>query len=156
RALYDGGLSIRSTINTQYQLAAAHALRGGLEEYDRRHEWRGPIGAGDPAGDVQAQLQAANQPPQLSGWARGMVTRVANGAMTVTDEQGRVGRIVNDDAQWVAQSARGHADRALRAGSIVYVVRAQGGGFNLKQVPQVQGALVAMDPHTGRVLAMVG
>jgi penicillin-binding protein 1A len=156
RALYDGGLSIRSTINTDYQLAAARALRAGLEEYDRRHEWRGPIAVGDAAGDVQAQLQEAPAPPQLSGWARGMVTRFGNGAATVTDEHGRVGRIVSDDAQWAAQGAVRHRDRALRRGAIVYVARAQGGGFNLKQVPQIQGALVAMDPHTGRVLAMVG
>jgi penicillin-binding protein 1A len=156
RALYDGGLSIRSTINTDFQLAAARALRAGLEEYDRRHEWRGPIAAGDPSGDVQAQLQAAPAPPQLSNWVRGMVTRTGNGAITVTDEQGRVGRIVNNDAQWAAQGARGHADRALSRGAIVYVVRAEGGGFNLKQLPQIQGALIAMDPHTGRVLAMVG
>lgn len=156
RALYDGGLSIRSTINTEYQLAAARALRAGLEAYDRRHEWRGPIAMGDAGGDVQAQLQQAPEPPQLSGWARGMVTRFGNGAATVTDEHGRVGRIVSDDAQWAAQGAVRHRDRALRRGAIVYVARAQGGGFNLKQVPQIQGALVAMDPHTGRVLAMVG
>ncbi len=156
RALYDGGLAIRSTINTDFQLAAARALRAGLEEYDRRHEWRGPIAQGDAAGDVQAQLQAAPAPPQLSGWSRGMVTRFGGGAATVTDEQGRVGRIVSDDAQWAAQGAVRNRDRALRRGAIVYVARAEGGGFNLKQVPQIQGALVAMDPHTGRVLAMVG
>ena len=156
RALYDGGLSIRTTINTDLQLAAARALRAGLEDYDRRHEWRGPIAAGDPSGDVQAQLRGAPEPPQLSGWVRAMVTRTGNGAITLTDEQGRVGRVVNDDAQWAAQAAARNRDRALRAGAIVYAVSAQGGGFNLKQVPQIQGALVAMDPHTGRVLAMVG
>lgn len=156
RTLYGGGLSIRSTINTDFQLAAARALRAGLEAYDRRHEWRGPIAQGDAAGDVQAQLQQAPAPPQLSDWARGMVTRFGNGAATVTDEQGRVGRIVSDDAQWAAQGAVRNRDRALRRGAIVYVARAQGGGFNLKQAPQIQGALVAMDPHTGRVLAMVG
>ena len=49
-ALYDGGLSIRSTLDTRLQLAAARALRAGLEDYDRRHAWRGPIGAGDAVG----------------------------------------------------------------------------------------------------------
>src|SRR5262249_47253497 len=47
QALYDGGLSIRSTLNTRLQLIGARALRQGLEDYDRRHAWRGPIGAGD-------------------------------------------------------------------------------------------------------------
>lgn len=156
RALYDGGLSIRTTINTELQLAAARALRQGLEEYDRRHAWRGPIGSGDPSGDIPAQLSQAAAPPQLSGWVRAMVTRVANGAITLTDEQGRTGRLSNDDAQWAAQGARRNTERALQRGAIVYATRAQSGGFTLKQVPEIQGALVAMDPHTGRVLAMVG
>jgi len=155
-ALYDGGLSIRSTIDTRLQLAAARALRAGLESYDRRHEWRGPIGSGDPSGDVQAQLREATAPPQLSGWRRAMVTATASGAITVTDEAGESGRLTNDDAQWAAQGARREASRGLRRGAIVYVQRGSNDRYTLKQVPQIQGALVAMDPHTGRVLAMVG
>ena len=156
RALYDGGLSIRSTLDTRLQLAAARALRAGLEAYDRRHAWRGPIGRGDTSGDVQAQLNEATAPPQLSGWVRAMITAVAQGGITVTDEQGRTGRLDADDRAWAASGARGHDDRAITRGAIVYVERHQSGGFGLRQVPEIQGALVAMDPHTGRVLAMVG
>ncbi len=156
RALYDGGLSIRSTLDTRLQLAAARALRAGLEDYDRRHEWRGPLGAGDPSGDVRAQLREAAAVPQLSNWVRAMVTRAGNGAITLTDENGQSGRLSSDDAQWAAQGARRHSDRALRRGAIVYAQRQTNGSYRLKQVPELQGALVAMDPHTGRVLAMVG
>jgi penicillin-binding protein 1A len=155
-ALYDGGLSIRSTIDTRLQLAAARALRAGLEDYDRRHNWRGPIGSGDADGDVAAQLREASAPPQLSSWVRAMVTRVASGAITLTDENGQTGRLSNNDAQWAAQGARREAARALRRGAIVYATRGSSGGYTLRQLPEVQGALVAMDPHTGRVLAMVG
>ncbi|MGQ0533046.1 MAG: penicillin-binding protein 1A, partial [Caulobacteraceae bacterium] len=156
RALYDGGLSIRSTIDTRLQLAAARALRAGLEEYDRRHEWRGPVATGDPAGDVQTQLREAPAAPQLSNWVRAMVTRAGNGAITLTDENGQTGRVGDNDAQWAAQGARREGSRALRRGAIVYATRASNGRYNLRQVPEIQGALVAMDPHTGRVLAMVG
>lgn len=156
QALNEGGLSIRSTLNTRLQLAAARALRSGLESYDRRHAWRGPIGSGDPSGDVPAQLRQAAAPPQLSSWVRAMVTN-ATGGITLRDENNATGRLTNDDAQWAAQGSRGsNAERALRRGAIVYAVRGQSGGYTLKQVPEVQGALVAMDPHTGRVLAMVG
>jgi penicillin-binding protein 1A len=156
QALYDGGLSIRSTLDTRLQLAAARSLRAGLEAYDRRHAWRGPLGRGDPSGDVAAQLREAPNPPSLSNWIRAMVTGTSNGAITVRDENGATGRLTNDDAQWAAQGARRERDRALTRGAIVYVVRGQSGRYTLKQVPEVQGALVAMDPHTGRVLAMVG
>ena len=155
RALYDGGLSIRSTLDTRLQLAAARVMRAGLEQYDRRHEWRGPIASGDVAGDVQAQLRDAPAPPQLSNWVRAMVTRTGNGAITLTDENAATGRLVDSDAQWAAQGARRQRARALARGAIVYVTRASG-RYTLRQIPEVQGALVAMDPHTGRVLAMVG
>lgn len=155
-ALLRGGLSIRSTLDTRLQLAAARALRQGLEDYDRRHTWRGPLGSGDASGDVQAQLRQANRPPTLSNWVRAMVTRAANGAITLTDENGETGRLSNDDAQWAAQGARRERDRALTVGAIVYAQRVSNGSYRLKQIPEIQGALVAMDPHTGRVLAMVG
>jgi penicillin-binding protein 1A len=155
-ALYNGGLSIRSTINTNLQLSAARAVRAGLEAYDRRHEWRGPIARGDGAGDVQAQLAEATAPPTLSNWIRAMVTATGSNGVTVTDENGATGRIANDDAQWAAQGARREATRALSQGAIIYVTRGSNGRYTLRQVPQIQGALVAMDPHTGRVLAMVG
>jgi penicillin-binding protein 1A len=155
-ALYDGGLSIRSTIDTRLQLIAARSLRAGLEAYDRRHEWRGPITNGDAAGDIPEQLSHATRPPTLSGWVRAMVTRVSGGAITVTDENGATGRLLDNDAQWAAQGARRNSERALSAGAIIYTTRGSNGRYTLRQVPEIQGALVAMDPHTGRVLAMVG
>ncbi|MGE3141703.1 MAG: penicillin-binding protein 1A [Hyphomonadaceae bacterium] len=151
--LLRGGLSIRSTLDTRLQMIAARAVRQQLETYDRRHAWRGPIAAGDPQGDAAAQLRAAASAPALTGWLRAMVTNV-QGGVRVRTETGTEGRLVDSDAQWAQSAAR---DKRLRAGSIVYVAPAsQSGRFNLKQKPQVQGALVAMDPHTGRVLAMVG
>jgi penicillin-binding protein 1A len=154
-ALYDGGLSIRSTIDTRLQLAAARALRAGLEEYDRRHEWRGPITMGDATGDIAAQLREAAVPPTLSNWVRAMVT-ATQGGVRVTDENGATGRLLDADQQWAASGARREAGRALRAGAIIYAQRNSAGRYALKQIPQLQGALVAMDPHTGRVLAMIG
>src|SRR6185295_8551112 len=96
---------------------AARSLRAGLESYDRRHEWRGPIASGDPSGDVRAQLGDATAPPQLSNWVRAMVTNAGNGAITLADENGSTGRLSNDDAQWAAQGSRGsNSARALRRG----------------------------------------
>jgi penicillin-binding protein 1A len=158
QALLEGGLSIRSTLDTHLQLAAAQALRAGLERYDRRHSWRGPIKVVAPGGNIQADLRTAAAAPTLSGWTRAMVTGT-QGGVRVTDETGASGLLIADDANWAAQAAHGrnNANRALVPGAIIYVQRqASGGRFGLKQVPNLQGALVAMDPHTGRVLAMVG
>jgi penicillin-binding protein 1A len=156
QALYDGGLSIRSTLNTRLQLIGARVLRAGLEDYDRRHAWRGPVGAGDPSGDIRQQLQQAPAVPTLSNWVRAMVTST-QGGVSLADENGARGRLLDADVQWVQQWSRGgQSQRALRRGSIVYAVRGANARYTLKQVPELQGALVAMDPHTGRVLAMIG
>jgi len=155
-ALLNQGLSIRSTVDTRLQLIAARSLRAGLEAYDRRHAWRGPVAAGDPSGDLATQLRAAAAPPTLSNWVRAMVVGTS-GSIQLRDENGATGRLGNDDAQWAAQWSRGNnASRALTRGAIVYAVRNSNGNYTLKQIPQLQGAMVAMDPHTGRVLAMVG
>jgi penicillin-binding protein 1A len=152
-ALLRGGLSIRSTIDTRLQLAAANAVRAGLEAYDRRHSWRGPVASGDPNGDVAAQLASAAFPPALTDWQRAMVIRV-NAGVRIRLRDGTEGRLVDADAQW---GQTGRRERRLLAGSIVYVSRvARTERYNLHQVPEIQGALVALDPHTGRVLAMVG
>ncbi len=157
QALLDGGLSIRSTLDTRLQLVAARSLRAGLEAYDRRHAWRGPVASGDTHGDIRAQLRNARRAPQLSDWLRVMVTSASGNTVRVTDENGATGQINADDARWAAQYSTGrNRNRALAAGAIVYAQRGANGRYTLKQVPEVQGALVAMDPHTGRVLAMIG
>src|SRR5262249_26794710 len=145
-----------STIDTQLQLAAARAVRTGLEAYDRRHAWRGPVKAGNASGNIPQQLHEAAPPPALANWTRAMVTARAANGVPVTRENGATGMLVDADAQWAAQGARGHADRALNPGAIIYTIRGTNGRYTLKQIPNLQGALVAMDPHTGRVLAMVG
>lgn len=151
--LYDGGLSVRSTLDVRLQIAAANALRHGLELYDRRHGWRGPV-ARVGAGDVAAALQKAANPPAGSGWRKAVVSAVAGKRITVSLADGKSGALNADDVSWAA-GARGK-NAALTKGAIVYVQPGKSGGFALKQTPAVEGALVAMDPHTGRVLAMVG
>ncbi|MCR6643160.1 MAG: PBP1A family penicillin-binding protein [Terricaulis sp.] len=148
-AVYDGGLAIRTTIDTRLQLAAARALRRGLEDYDRRYAYRGPLTRGEADGDVAAQLRAAAAPPAMSHWRRAMVTAASGANITVTDDQGETGRIVAEDVTWARASN-------LPRGAIIYAERGQNGRYAVRQVPEIQGALVAMDPHTGRVLAMVG
>jgi len=157
RDLYGQGLSIRSTIDTRLQLIAARSLRRGLEQYDRRHAWRGPVAqGGDPNGDVAAQLRNATAPPAMTDWHRAMVTSTQGGTIRFRTEAGANGRLSANDAQWAAAGARNNRERALSAGSIIYVLPGSNSSFTLKQVPEIQGALVAMDPHTGRVLAMIG
>jgi penicillin-binding protein 1A len=154
----EGGLSVRSTLDTRLQLIAAEVLHAGLETYDRRAGWRGPLSVGDPNGDVERQIEEATAPPALTGWRRAMVTDTSRG-VTVTLEGGGTARLADADVRWAAQGAGRDRARALRPGAIVYAQPGTGENArtaNLRQTPQLQGALVAMDPNTGRVLAMIG
>ncbi|MEJ0024172.1 MAG: penicillin-binding protein 1A [Alphaproteobacteria bacterium] len=151
--LYDGGLSVRSTLDVRLQIAAANALRHGLELYDRRHGWRGPVGRAD-SGDIATALSKTPAPPAGGDWRKAIVTEASSKKITVSLADGTTGALLADDVAWAAASRVKNA--ALTKGAIVYVQPQKGGGFGLRQVPAVEGAMVAMDPHTGRVLAMVG
>jgi penicillin-binding protein 1A len=156
--VYEGGLSIRATVNPQLQVAALKALRRGLEAYDRRHAWRGAVGQIDMNGDVDAQLREIAFPPSMTGWNRAAVKSVSGNNVRVVLLGGQERQLVPADAEWAGASARSNRnrERALKAGSAVYVQCPREGRCNLRQVPELQGAILAMDPHTGRVLAMVG
>jgi penicillin-binding protein 1A len=156
KALKEEGLSIRSTLDTRLQVAAAQALRRGLEQYDRRHGWRGPVARIDADGDVAKLLRDVASPPRLTGWQKAVVTQAERGAVRIALAEGGQRQLANDDVNWAAQGARGKSDRALRRGAAIYVQCPREGRCNLRQVPEVEGALVAMNPHTGRVLALIG
>jgi penicillin-binding protein 1A len=150
-ALDQGGFYVRTTLDPRMQTAARIALMDGLESYDRRHGWRGPWGhVADAPGWKEATLAHA-PPSERPLWlaarvleARGSQIRVETAAGDMT------GPIAAADVAWA------RAGRGLAVGDLVFVEPADGGGFRLRQPPAVNGALVAMDPESGRVLAMVG
>ena len=156
KALKEGGLSIRATLDTNMQVAAARALRKGLEQYDRRHGWRGPVARVAADGDAAAALRGVAAPPRLTNWTRAVVTRVSGGQVRIALADGSQRQLANEDVQWAAAGARNKKERALTSGAAIYVQCPAEGRCNLRQSPQVEGSLVAMNPHTGRVLALIG
>lgn len=178
--LYGGGLSIRSTLNTQYQKMANKALRDGLVAYDRRHGWRGAVARalvekGTIVGDWALPLQKVPIPSDLAPWRLAIVLSVdeqmaeiglrprrkASGRFETTRQ---TGRLELAQAKWARKAYKKGVGPHIKAltevlsvGDIIWVEEIKGGGhYKLRQVPTVNGGLVAMDPHTGRVLAMVG
>ncbi len=191
-ALYQGGLSIRSTIDTRLQLAAQEALQNGLEAFDRRKAYRGPMARIEATGPAAGTALAELELPGGSGtWEAGLVTRVSGTSATLLLKDGASIDLVPEDVAWAAEThERDDGSKGLRPGDVVLAefsrqslrgeeARAptsvegetQDGGETglapeplpvpvgqavLRQVPDVEGALVALDPHTGRVLAMAG
>jgi penicillin-binding protein 1A len=155
QGFYEGGLSVRVTVSSSLQAAADRALRHGLSAYDRRHGWRGPWGRLDleQAGAAwPAKLASLDPGFELGGWRRGVVLGGRGAQVEVGLETGERIKLAAEDFAWTKRSP-------LAEGDLVVVEPAGGGddrGWVLRQRPEVDGAVVALDPHTGRVLAMSG
>ena len=145
-----GGYYMRTTLDPELQSAARDALMKGLERYDRRHGWRGPWGTTDFADGWQEAALKQTRPPERRAWRAAAVESVSGNTVRVrTAADGSTGTLLSADAAWA------NANRQLKRGDLIFV-EPSGGQFALKQVPAVNGALVAIEPHSGRVLAMVG
>ncbi|MGI9383684.1 MAG: penicillin-binding protein 1A [Methyloligellaceae bacterium] len=180
--LYGGGLSVRSTLDPKLQRTARRALVKGLVAYDRRHGWRGPVKTIDVSGDWGPELGKIEVLSDIKPWRIAVVlesgtktatvglqpSRLASGQL---DKKRQTGEIPFSEIKWARPvNSRGRLGRfpktasaVLSPGDVVYVApfenkqgQVEDGKWRLMQIPGVDGALVAMDPHTGRVLALVG
>ena len=145
-----GGFYMRTTLDPSLQTAARDALMRGLENYDRRHGWRGPWGTTDLSPGWQAVALRQTAPPERREWRAAAVESVSGNTVRVrTARDDQTGTLITADAAWA------NANRQLRRGDLIFV-EPRNGQFALKQIPNVNGALVAIEPQSGRVLAMVG
>ncbi len=149
--LYKGGLSIRTPLNSNYQKEALNALRQGLEEYDKRHGWRGPITNLDIV-DWQNSIQKF-MPDKSLNWKLAKVIDVNKLTTKIEIENKEIGFIDFKNVGWTREKS---FENLLKLNDVIYVKKIKKNKWNLKQLPMVNGAIVVMDPHTGRVLAMAG
>ena len=178
KVLYGAGLSVRTSLDERLQAASDKALRTGLIAYEHSHGgWRGAIARIDPKGDWAAHLAAVPVPGVATdlGWRLAMVVRSEPDGAAIGFANGASGRIPFSEMRWARPRhdngtfgpyPRGAAD-VVKPGDVVMVdpidasksetsAGKTAGLYTLCQVPEVSGALVAMDPHTGRVLAISG
>jgi penicillin-binding protein 1A len=179
KALYEGGLSVRTSLDPDLQVIARKVLQNGLLDYDERRGYHGPAATVETSPDWAvslATLIADNKVPVLRDvpeWKIAVVLGVSASEVEIglepengskTDPDRETGKISADDMKWAYQDAEGARktakgpDGVLKTGDVIYVEPLQPGGnaYRLRQPPKVQGGFVAMDPNTGRVLAMVG
>ncbi len=168
-SLYQGGLTVRTTVDPRLQYIAVSALRDGLVAYDRRHGWRGALKNFEDMGDWKANLLSIEEPQEMpDGWVLAIVTDISSEKATIRFADEGTGSIPLSGLSWARQCleecyALGpeitSAKQVLKVGDVILAekkIEKDKTTFELQQIPQVQGALVAMDPHTGRVLAIQG
>jgi len=183
KQLYEGGLSVRTSLEPRLQAIAERTLRDGLVAYDRRHGWRGAIGKIVVDNNWRDSLKEIKRPLGYQEWQLAAVHEVRADGAIIGLKDGSYGFIHLDEIKWARPWREGERlgpkitdpAQVLAVGSVVAVERiytdeyeitgfldekGQPLGpvtrYGLRQIPEIEGALVAMDPHTGRVLAMVG
>ena len=149
--LYKGGLSIRSPLNSFYQIEALKALREGLEEYDRRHGWRGPI-TNLNITDLEKKIEEFKLDKSLK-WKLAKVINISKFSAKIEIENKEMGFIDFENIYWTRKKS---FEDLLNLSDIIYVKKIKKNEWSLKQLPKINGAIVVMDPYTGRVFAMVG
>ena len=167
KALYEGGLSVRTTLDPSLQAIAQRTLRQGLIVYDRRHGWRGPLSKIPLGPDWAERLGQVELPAALEPWRGALVLALGATGVEIGFANGARGHIPFAEMKWARPWRKGQRvgpevkapKDVVEVGDVVAVEALTGGpsgAYGLRQIPEVSGALVAIDPHTGRVLAMVG
>jgi penicillin-binding protein 1A len=171
--LYEGGLSVRTTLDPKLQLVARKALTDGLVRFDEIQGYHGAVSKLDlAAGEWGAKLAEVRALADVAPWRLAVVLDSGDQAARVGLQPGRdqvgavlkereTGTVPLEAVKWAKSGAVKNVTKVsqvLTAGDVVYVEPLAGkdGQFRLRQVPEISGAIMAMDPFTGRVLAMVG
>ena len=174
--LYEGGLSVRTTLDPKMQVLARKSHADGLVRFDEAQGYRGPIVKIDITGDWGARLADVKALSDIQPWRLAVVLQVNDqwaqvGLQPARDPNGsvlkdrQIGNIPLDAVKWARPSAGNERFKAiakvtqvLNPGDVIYVepLNKEQNTYRLHQVPEVSGAMVVMDPWTGRVLALVG
>jgi penicillin-binding protein 1A len=180
KKLYEGGLSVRTTLDPKIQLEARKTMVAGLVRYDQEQGYRGPVSKLDISGDWGVKLADVKSLSDISPWQMAVVLEVSDQSARIgfqpprdlggaVNKGRKTGLVTLDGVKW-AKAAQGPArgrtptavSQVLAPGDVIYVdpLFKDGnpveGQYRLEQLPEVSGAMVVMDPWTGRVLAMVG
>jgi penicillin-binding protein 1A len=170
KKLYDGGLSVRTTLDTKLQVLARQTLTEGLVRFDETQGWRGPVAKIDISGDWGVKLADVKALADVAPWRLAVVLETSDQSARIGLPPGRepggyvskerdVGIVPLDGVKWARTGGKPvtKVGQVLNSGDVVYVEPAKlAGQYRLHQVPEVSGAMVVEDPWTGRVLAMVG
>lgn len=171
--LYGGGMSVRATIDPALQDLAEAALKAGLEAYDKRHGYRGPLANFAAVEDWQALIDSQPVPDNIGDRQIAIVLETTAKTAEIGLAGGETGVIPYSEVRWARPNlddqkvgARpNQVSKALTVGDVIVVSKPKDeatgevdpdGPYRLDQIPDIQGAIVVLDPHTGRVLAMSG
>lgn len=174
KELYEGGMTVHTTLDPVLQKYAEEALYNGLIAYDRNHGWRGAITKIKDLSFWQQELAEIPRPEGLGKWKLAAVLKVEAKKAFIGFSDGSTSFIPYSEVKWARQWYKGQRtggtpssiSEVLKVGDIVAVSQMEEkdkegkttlkDSYSLQQIPNINGAIVAIDAHSGRVVAMVG
>ena len=148
--VYKEGLNIKTPLNLNLQEIASEVLRNGIENYDKRKGWRGVIKNTNLSNINWKNLTDYNLEKKI-GWEIAKVTKIDGTRIIIETKNNKKSEINLSSLDWVK-----NPEKNFNIGDIIYVKQNKNSSYDLKQLPSVNGAIVVMDPYTGRVLALSG
>jgi len=148
--VYKKGLIIKSPMNLYLQNKATEALRYGLEKYDRRRGWRGPI-MNRNYKDWTKNLKEISLENSI-GWKLAIVKKINKFETEIETIDNKIGFINLKNISWTKKEF----SKIFKIGDVIYVKNIKDNDYDLKQIPSVNGSVVVMNPYNGRVYAMSG
>ncbi len=150
--VYKQGFNINTPIDLELQKIATNSLREGLSSYDKRKGWRGPL--------INIKKYKKNWYKDLENykleksinWKLAIVKKIDKFSTIIETDENQQGTINYSNISWTKKEF----DELFKIGDVIYVEKLENDYFSLKQLPKINGAIVVMDPYTGRVLAMSG
>lgn len=165
--IYSSGLSVYTTIRKANQEAANAAIREGVLDYDLRHGYRGPeknldINTLLSSGEPNALDEALDDIDESNGLIPAIVTGIAPKAIVVYTKNGDKLELKGKSLALIEKTLneKDPAKRLVKTGSVIRIFKSAGfkdsDGWRVAQLPQVESALVALDPESGAIRALVG
>jgi penicillin-binding protein 1A len=160
--IYSSGLKVYTTIRKANQEAANAAVREGILDYDLRHGYRGPEKILDianlPSTDSRNALDTAlDEIEEFSGFVPAIITGISPKAVVVHKKGGDEIEVTGKGLDFISKmlNDKDPAKRLLKVGAVVRVLKSKD-GWRIVQLPQVESALIALDPQNGAIRALVG
>ncbi len=149
--IYKKGFTIKTPINLNLQTIATISLRDGLEKYDKRKGWRGPILNKKYTNQWNKNLKKYKLEKSI-GWNLAIVKKINKFSVEIETEDKNQGILKYEDLTWTKKEL----DKIFKLGDLIYVKKIKKNLYSLKQVPKANGGIVVLNPYNGRVLAMSG
>ena len=150
--VYKEGLNIKTPLNLTLQEIATSVLRNGIENYDKSKGWRGPVKNINLSNKNWKNLIKNNIEKKI-GWEISRIIDINEEKIKIETVNNKIGEIKFSNLEWIKQLEK---EKPFQVGDLIYVKQKKDSIYDLKQLPSVNGAIVVMDPYTGKVLALSG